>query len=74
MEPFYQIFGKKTMLGFFETHEIEIPVGRREYLEELLQNMIDEYSKIDEMSGEMLKCYFCEPYDISGTLSEKQCR
>ena len=60
MEPFYQIFGKKTMLGFFETHEIEIPVGRREYLEELLQNMIDEYSKIDEMSGEMLKCYFCE--------------
>ena len=60
IEPFFEIFGKNEFLEFFKNHIIEIPAGRREYLEEILQKMIDEHTGIDEMSKKMRTSYFNE--------------
>jgi AraC-like DNA-binding protein len=60
IEPFYEIFDKAAMMGIFSNHIIDIPLGRREYLEEILQKMTDEYAGVDELSKKMLDNYFNE--------------
>ena len=60
LEPFFEIYGKKDFLSFFSNHIINIPAGRYEYVKNLLQKMIDEHKKIDELSKFMVKTYFNE--------------
>lgn len=60
IEPFCEIFGKAQLLEFFKNNIIDIPIGRREYLEDLLRKMLDEYNGVDELSNQLLKSYFSE--------------
>lgn len=60
LEPFYNILGRNEFLSVFKNRVIDIPIGRREYLEELLQKMLDEYAGVDELSKNMLNNYFGE--------------
>lgn len=61
LEPFFEIYGgKEKFLNFFSNHIINIPAGRYEYVKGLLQKMIDEHKKIDELSKFLVKTYFNE--------------
>lgn len=60
IKPFYEIFSKDGLLEIFKNRVIDIPMGRRDYLDELLQKMLDEYAGIDELSKQMLINYFGE--------------
>lgn len=60
LEQFFEIYGKEQFLSFFQNHSISVPQGRREYLEELLEKMIDEFKGVDELSKNVLNSYFNE--------------
>lgn len=51
----YQHFGKDIILKCFEKPQIRIPASRRSYIEELLDNMLFEYSHSDAFSQYLLK-------------------
>lgn len=59
LEPFVNVQGH-VISDSLASGVIRIPAGRKEYIEELLNKMIYEYGKIDDMSDILLNSYFQE--------------
>lgn len=56
----YDEFGKEYIRQVLESYYVQIPEGRRAYVEELMNRMLYEAEGIDELSGHMEKVYFQE--------------
>lgn len=56
----YEEFGKDYVRQILESFFVQIPEGRRAYVEELMNRMLYEAEGIDELSEHMEKVYFQE--------------